>query len=153
MQIKLYHEYRLKFYLNARHYIIINGNRGDTHPHTWEFAINIQFARSSFVEFNTFEEGIKDFLEKYQNKVLNDEEPFITILPTLENMTDYFAKEFFQIIYEIGGTLIRIEASETPTRSYIVNLLSEEEKDMLWEQSEKQEWSKVIDSVIDDIIQ
>lgn len=153
MQVKLYHEYRLKFYLNARHYIIINGNRGETHPHTWEFAINIQFAPSSFVEFNTFEEGIKDFLDKYQNKVLNDEEPFITILPTLENMTDYFAKEFFQIIYEIGGTLIRIEASETPTRSYIVNLLTEEEKDMLWEQTEKKEWSKVIDSVIDDIVQ
>ena len=70
MAVKLYREYRIKFYLNMRHYIIINGNKGETHPHTWEFALDIKFGRSSFVEFNIFEKGITDFLDKYQNKVL-----------------------------------------------------------------------------------
>ena len=66
MAVKLYREYRIKFYLNMRHYIIINGNKGETHPHTWEFALDIKFGRSSFVEFNIFEKGITDFLDKYQ---------------------------------------------------------------------------------------
>ena len=82
MSVKLYREYRLKFYLNARHYIIINGSKGDIHPHTWEFAVNIRFGRSSFVEFNTFEKGIADYLARFQNKVMNEEEPINTILPT-----------------------------------------------------------------------
>ena len=52
MAVKLYREYRIKFYLNMRHYIIIDGKKGEIHPHTWEFALDIKFGRSSFVEFN-----------------------------------------------------------------------------------------------------
>ena len=53
-----------------RHYIIIDGKKGEIHPHTWEFALDIKFGRSSFVEFNIFEKGIANFLEKYQNCLL-----------------------------------------------------------------------------------
>lgn len=107
MAVKLYREYRIKFYLNMRHYIIIDGKKGEIHPHTWEFALDIKFGRSSFVEFNIFEKGIANFLEKYQNKVLNDEEPFDSIMPTLENVTDYFSSEFYRIIHDIGGMMTR----------------------------------------------
>ena len=83
MAVKLYRVYRMKFYLNMRHYIIINGTKGEIHPHTWEFALDIKFGRSSFVEFKTFENGIAEFLEKYQNKILNEIEPFDAVLPTI----------------------------------------------------------------------
>ena len=43
MAVKLYREYRIKFYLNMRHYIIIDGKKGEIHPHTWEFALDIKF--------------------------------------------------------------------------------------------------------------
>lgn len=43
MAVRLYREYRLKFYLNAKHYIIINGHKGETHPHTWEFTLSIRY--------------------------------------------------------------------------------------------------------------
>ena len=45
MAVRLYREYRLKFYLNAKHYIIINGHKGETHPHTWEFTLSIRYGR------------------------------------------------------------------------------------------------------------
>ena len=54
MAVNMYREYRLKFYLNMRHYIIINEVKGETHPHTWEFALDIKFSRNLFVEFNIF---------------------------------------------------------------------------------------------------
>ena len=41
MALQLNRTYRFKFYLNANHYIIINGVEGETHPHTWEFTIDI----------------------------------------------------------------------------------------------------------------
>lgn len=149
MGMRLYREYQLKFYLNARHYIIINGSQGDTHPHTWEFSLNIRIGRDSFTQFNTFERGINAFLARYQNQLLNEVAPFDGILPTVENMTDYFSQEFYRIIHDVGGDLRRIEASETPTRSYILNLeagaeADREEPDML---------SDLVDSVLEDILQ
>ena len=34
-----YSQYRFSFYLNASHAIYINGELGDSHPHTWEIVI------------------------------------------------------------------------------------------------------------------
>ena len=67
-----------------------------THIHG---SLDIKFSRNLFVEFNIFEHGISQFLEQYQNKILNEAEPFDSMMPTLENVTDYFAEEFF-----IGNT-------------------------------------------------
>lgn len=122
MKLELYREYRLKFYLNARHYIIINGNRGEDHPHTWEFSLIIRTGGGVFTEFGVYERRINEYLAQYQNRLLNDVEPFTCILPTLESMTDYFSKEFYHVLEKEGGTLVQVIASETPARSYIVNV-------------------------------
>ena len=119
MAVKLYREYKIKFYLNMRHYIIINGTKGETHPHTWEFAINIRFGRSSSVEFNTFEKGIANYLS----------------------------------INSTGGVLTTLEASETPTRSYIVNLSEKEETQKLSKEADEKMLSDVMDAVLDEIIE
>lgn len=149
MSVRFYREYRLKFYLNARHYIIINENRGDVHPHTWEFALNIRIEKNDFVEFHTFEKEISDYLNKYQNCILNEHEPFDMMLPTLENMTDYFSMDFYRIICEMGGTLTSIEAGETPTRSYILNM--QEETEEINQIDDFLNWSEMIDSVLDEM--
>jgi 6-pyruvoyltetrahydropterin/6-carboxytetrahydropterin synthase len=152
MDAKIFREYRLKFYLNARHYIIIKDNRSDTHPHTWEFALTILVRRKEFVEFKTFEQKINAFLEVYQDRILNELAPFDSILPTLENMVDYFTKKFVFLIREVGGELLCVEGSEGPSRTYIVDLRDQDESiDSTEHQSEKI-LSDIIDSVLDDII-
>lgn len=120
--IVLTRQYRIKFYLNMHHYIIINGEKGAVHPHTWEFCLVIKQLSSHFVEFTAFEEGISKYLEKYQDKLLNEIDPFDTIIPTLEHVTDYFSGEFSKLIAETGGILLRVESSETPTRTYVIDL-------------------------------
>ena len=153
MAITIYREYRLKFYLNARHYIIIGGNKGEVHPHTWEFTLHIRFGRGAFTEFNTFERGINDYLAPFQNTTLNEMPPFDAILPTLESMTDHFAEQFRQIIHDINGILVRVEASETPTRSYILNIedsSSDQEED---EDTRERIRSEVMDAVLDQLVQ
>ena len=151
MAVEMYREYRLKFYLNARHYIIINGNKGEVHPHTWEFTLNIQFGRSSFTEFSTFERGINDFLAPFQNTVLNEIPPFDLITPTLESMTDYFADQFRQVIRSINGILVQVGASETPTRSYIVHI-SEWDDGAEDKPVQDKIRSDVMDAVLDSLI-
>lgn len=152
MAVNIYREYRLKFYLNMRHYIIINDTKGEIHPHTWEFALDIKFARNSFVEFNIFEDGITQFLEQYQNKTLNEVAPFDSMMPTIENVTDYFAEEFFKIIYSMGGMLTSVEASETPTRSYIVDISEQDRNALLNKKADERIMSDVMDAILDEII-
>lgn len=124
---KLYREYRLKSYLNMNHYIIINGRQGQTHPHTWEFVITIVVAGDQFVEFRKFEMLIEQYLEKYQNQILNTIEPFDVVVPTIENVTDQFNDDLRELLRENGGELVSLEGSETPTRSYIVSHRNEPE--------------------------
>lgn len=122
MKDMIYRIYELKFYLNAQHYITIDGKRGQLHPHTWEFTLRFQLPRDSFVEFSQVEKKIQEYLAPYQNQVMNDVVPFDTLEPTVENMTDYFAQEFQRLIAKMQGNLLEVRNSETPTRSYIVEL-------------------------------
>ena len=51
-------EYKFKFYLNANHYIIIDGKEGEQHPHTWEFMVHIRMNGQKFVQFDAYEKAI-----------------------------------------------------------------------------------------------
>lgn len=144
--MELYREYELKFYLNAQHYILMGGHKGDSHPHTWEFSLNIRIENGAFTPFDVFEEGVSRLLAPYQNRLLNQVPPFDGVLPTLENMVDYFSKEFYQAIRDVGGRLIRVKASEGPSRAYVLNM-KEEAGD-----AESEGLNGVVDSILDDII-
>ena len=149
---KLYREYRLKSYLNMNHYIIINGRQGQTHPHTWEFVITIVVAGDQFVEFRKFEMLIEQYLEKYQNQILNTIEPFDVVVPTIENVTDQFNDDLRELLRENGGELVSLEGSETPTRSYIVSHRNEPEFiDQIGKMKSKR-ISGVVEYVVDQII-
>lgn len=147
----LYREYCLKSYLNMSHYIIIDGRQGQTHPHTWEFITTIVVARDDFVEFRTFEELIEQYLEKYQDKILNTIEPFDTIVPTIENVTDYFDDELQELLHQNGCELISLEGSETPTRSYIISHRNEPEFIEKLGKMQNQRISDIVNYVVGEI--
>lgn len=144
--------YRLKFYLNAQHYIVIDGRRGETHPHTWEFALTIGVASHEFTPFSAFENKVNAFLEPYQNQVLNEREPFDTIMPTLESLVEEFAKALEPIITEAGGSLIEVEGSEGPTRSYSVRL-GAKDAESLRERDERAERARVVDDIVGEMLE
>lgn len=123
-----YSQYKFKFYLNASHAIYINGSVGERHPHTWEITINVFKEKEEFVQFSNLEKKIESWMNRYQDKFLNEVEPFVTINPTMENCCDYFKERLKQILHSEGWLLLTIEMSETPTRSYVVNLFDTEDK-------------------------
>jgi 6-pyruvoyltetrahydropterin/6-carboxytetrahydropterin synthase len=151
MAMRIYREYQLKFYLNARRYMIHSGLRGETRPQTWEFRLNVRVGRGAFIPFRTFEEAINGFLSKYQDKLMNEVEPFDEFLPTLENVSVCFAREFHEIIRKLGGVLVRLETSKSPTRSYILDL--ENMEDEKTQEVEDQILSQVVDVVLDRLME
>lgn len=127
MAVEYIREYELKFYLNAQHYVVFDGHKGEEHPHTWEFSLTIEVPSTGIVPFSKFEHGINDFLAPYQNHVMNEVPPFDSVMPTLESMVEEFVQPMGAIVSKAGGTLVRLKGSEGPTRSYIVRAVSSEE--------------------------
>ena len=110
--------YRIKAYLNASHFVVFDGKKGDTHPHTWEFVATVYTTGSNIIKFTEPEKMIMKVFEPYQNQVMNEIEPFDAIIPSLENMTEFFAKQIAETVKPIEYHLRRFEGSETPVRTY-----------------------------------
>lgn len=151
MAANIYREYKFKFYLNANHYIYIEGKAGQLHPHTWEFEISILCGHEKFVEFAFYEKIVDTYLEKYQNKIINELEPFDRIMPTLENITEHFAEDLRGQIQRAGGELIMLECSETPTRRYVVGFQDDLRFIHKMEKNSKERMNEIISGLVEEI--
>ena len=120
-----YRQYKFKFYLNARHYIYCDGQKGELHPHSWEIVLHMVKARGGFVSFSELEGKIDEYFSKYTEKTINEIKPFDVINPTLENVAELFKDEVSNILNSFGWILIMMEMSETPSRTYVINLLDD----------------------------
>ena len=110
--------YRIKAYLNASHFVVFDGKKGDTHPHTWEFVATVYTTGDDIIKFTEPEKMIMKVFEPYQNQVLNEIDPFNAIIPSLENMTEHFATKIAEAVSPMNYHLRRFEGSETPVRTY-----------------------------------
>nr|WP_319488722.1 6-carboxytetrahydropterin synthase [uncultured Caproiciproducens sp.] len=117
-----FEQYKFKFYLNANHAIQINGHTGQVHPHTWEISIVTIKLNDNFVRFNDIETVVDKMFDQYQDKFMNEIEPFNMINPTLENISEVFKDKVNDILKNSGWKLLQIEVSETPARSYVISL-------------------------------
>ena len=145
-----FREYKFKFYLNANHFIVINGKEGEVHPHTWEFMVDVLMSDQKFVQFDAYEKAIDEYFNKYQNRVLNEIDPFdhIGLVDRLVGAAD----EIRRIVKELGGHLVKMESSETPTRSYVISFEREAEYLESIRRSSKEQMSQVVDGILDRII-
>lgn len=152
MNNNLYREYKFKFYLNFSHYITIDGKEGQIHPHTWEFTINVHMDSEEFVQFGIYENEIDKYFDKYQNCLINEIKPFDTVTPTLENISDYFVSDIRQMVANLGGILMKMESSETPTRSYVISFKEDAKFVSSMKKNTENKIDKIIDSVLDGIL-
>ena len=114
--------YRLKNYLNASHFVIFNGIKGEVHPHTWEFSALLYSTGNEITKFTDTEKAIRSIFDPYQNRIINDMRPFDEIVPSLENITEYFVGRIQEAVEPFGYRLVEFEGSETPVRTYGVLL-------------------------------
>ncbi|WCK57509.1 6-carboxytetrahydropterin synthase (plasmid) [Aneurinibacillus sp. Ricciae_BoGa-3] len=112
--------YRLKFYLNARHFLNENGKSSEISPHTWEVGLFI-LKQDEEKTFREVEKKIEAFFDNFDNQLINDIPPFNLLNPTTENIGKVFYKQLSNILSEYGRVLETLQISENPTRTYIVN--------------------------------
>ena len=148
-------KYRFKFYLNAVHSIEINGIMGQEHPHTWEIGIDALKSDDSFVMFTAIEKGVEQLLSVYQDKNMNKVPPFDTINPTLENVSIYLKKVLEQFLVEQEWFLTRLEVSETPSRTFVIDAHTQAVVKNIKEKEqgkESESWLKPVENEIEKFI-
>lgn len=113
------HKYKFKFYINARHSVNFSGIQSNIHPHTWEIVMYFRVNQKEFINFSKIEKEINEYLDKYEGKYLNDLDCFKEVEPTMENIC---VQIFNDIEKFMNGkvNLCKIEVSENPTRTYII---------------------------------
>jgi 6-pyruvoyltetrahydropterin/6-carboxytetrahydropterin synthase len=121
-----FRQYKFKFYLNARHAVYRKGVLGEVHPHTWELTINVMKNRAETVKFHELESQVEQFLDKYQDKVLNEVEPFDVINPTLENCCEYFREQLTPILNRDGWIFLMLELAGSSNMSYVISLIDDD---------------------------
>lgn len=121
-----YEQYKFKFYLNASHAIYIRGKRGQEHPHSWEISIDTMKFKNDFIRFDHIENLIEQDISEFQDTSLNAQKTFETLNPTLENISLFFCRRIEEILNRNGWILLNVEVSETPARSYVINLADED---------------------------
>ena len=142
------YQYKYKFYLNASHFIKLNNKNGQIHSHCFELVIDIaSLDTNNFTLFNNIEKKVEDILSVYQNKLLNDVPPFDTINPTIENICEYFKCIFSETLLKLGWVLLTIEMSETPTRTYVLNVVDEINNQDFSNHAEDNVISKIYDEI------
>ncbi len=121
------YQYVCKFYLNASHFIYIDGRAGEVHSHCFEFSVDVAIEdQNNFISFTQIENKIEETLSIYEGKLINEIAPFDTLNPTLENIAQYFKETFTERLKELNGILLTLELSETPSRAFIINAAEEE---------------------------
>jgi 6-pyruvoyltetrahydropterin/6-carboxytetrahydropterin synthase len=119
-EIAMITKYRLHFYLNARHYVSINGNKSNVHPHTWEITLLISHKTEEELNFAHIEEIIGEYLQQYQGTCLNDSPRFLGKNCTMEQIGRVFFEDLTERLQKHNVPLEELTINENPMRQYII---------------------------------
>lgn len=113
--------YKIKSYVNASHAVRWATGSGKPHNHTWEITCELHTV-DKMVAFFDIEKIIHQTLDTLSGKFLNDLPEFETVNPTVENVTEYLFDKISTTLKANGAELLRIEVSDSPTRSYCIDV-------------------------------
>jgi len=113
--------YKIKSYVNASHAVRWKSGTGKKHNHTWEIVCELHVFEG-MVSFFDIEKSLNTAINELSGKYLNDLPEFRVINPTVENVTEYLFNEIDGILRKNNAVLLRIEVSDSPTRSYCIDI-------------------------------
>ncbi|WP_125763734.1 MULTISPECIES: 6-carboxytetrahydropterin synthase [Levilactobacillus] len=113
--------YKIKSYVNASHAVRWKSGTGKKHNHTWEIVCELHVFEG-MVSFFDIEKSLGKAIDALSGQYLNDLPEFKVINPTVENVTEYLFNEIDGILRQNNAVLLRIEVSDSPTRSFCIDV-------------------------------
>lgn len=101
----------------AAHAIMIRGEREPVHGHNWRVTLTVGGDSLDedglLVDFHDLEAQLDDILAPFQNRHLNEVEPFDQVNPTAENVARHIAQAITPAL-ATGVKLIHVSVTEAP---------------------------------------
>ena len=96
-------------------------NASSAYAKTYEITFFISAMRTGLVRFDEMEKAMKMVLTAYSEKNLAGIPPFDELEPSLENIGKVIYRQVKQNLERIGTSLEKLEISESPIKTYIIN--------------------------------
>ncbi|MBU7005822.1 6-pyruvoyl-tetrahydropterin synthase-related protein [Phosphitispora fastidiosa] len=120
----------MSFFLSARHWVTMNGIKGEPHTHIWEISLRITSdslkGPDLEIGFTEIETIISGYLSYFEGKTLNMLEKFQRYNPSTENLGVFFSLRFRELLSGHGFILEQLTIKESPTRGFTVSDLQNE---------------------------
>lgn len=113
-------EYKYKFNLKISHSIEREGEMKNIHFHDISIAVFVLDKGEKFIMYDDTEKKVRDYIKLYNEKYINEIEPFDEVIPTIENIGREFYRNLKIILGEDNYVITKLEISEIPTRTYII---------------------------------
>ena len=116
---KSHEAYLYHITFNAMHNLTPDNPR-KMHAHTFCVGIYVIEEQDDHPVFLNSERILERYFAQYQGIRLNELAPFMTLVPTLENMGDVFYRDLKPIFARNGMNLLLLEVGDSPISTYCV---------------------------------
>lgn len=113
--------YELKYFLNARHFVIIDEIKSRVHPHNWLIELKIINSNEEILKFKLVDEVVENILSKYNDKLLNDILEFSNFNLTTEVIGEVLYNEISINLSKLNCKLCSLKISENAARTFVLN--------------------------------
>jgi len=124
-----YYELSIDTFFNASHAVVIKGRKGEQHTHSYRLSVRCRSKTISgqeqiIIDYTTLRDRVNRVAQVYNNQVLDDLPPFVSLKSTTENLTAVLFQQLRKALMGLPVELNSITVWESPTVS--VTLTKEE---------------------------
>lgn len=113
-------KYILKYFLNAKHYVVFNGEKSIVHPHNWQLELNIILNHNEILSYKLIDGYIEGILESFDGKILNEHVEFIGREATTEELGRVLWKMVSEKVESMECHLETLKISENASRTFAI---------------------------------
>lgn len=117
-----FYEIVVDTFFNARHAVVIAGRQGPIHAHSYRLQVRcrswaLETEDQVVVGYQPLRERMKQVVQAYNNRLLNDLPPFQRLQPTTENLAAVLFQQLQQMLGALPVELVSITVWESPTEA------------------------------------
>ncbi|MBI2940843.1 MAG: 6-carboxytetrahydropterin synthase [Chloroflexi bacterium] len=118
-----WYELGSEFFFNARHSVVVDGQPGSIHAHSWRVRVTIAERaldiNGMVVGFAAVHEAVRHELARWEDRYLNRIEPFDVVPPTAENIAAVLYRRLHRGLRDRSVRIGSVGVWETPTH-YVI---------------------------------
>ena len=118
------YEMILDLFFNARHFVVMDGQQGPEHPHSYRVQVRCRSRalhpqNHVLVGYQELRERVKQVIKAYNGTLLNELPVFRHLQPTTENLAGVLYQQLNVVLKDMPIELVSVTVWESPTEGIV----------------------------------